>query len=77
MFPHWLNHSLRTALRALDFGEMSPLLEPIKVGKKRDLTQLRLQLIAVSMVAYRQGLGMKRKRRASTLPGEWARAKRR
>ena len=59
VFPHWLNHRLRTALRALDFGEMSPLLEPIKVGKKRDLTQLRLQLIAVSMVAYRQGLGMR------------------
>ena len=58
VFPHWLNYSLRTALRALDFGEMSPLLEPIKVGKKRNLTQLRLQLIAMSMVAYRQGLGM-------------------
>ena len=58
VFPHWLNHSLRTALRALDFGKMSPLLEPIKVRKKRDLTQLRFQLIAVSMVAYRQGLGM-------------------
>ena len=58
VFPHWLNYRLRTALRALDFGEMSPLLEPIKVGKKRNLTQLRLQLIAVSMVAYRQGLGM-------------------
>ena len=58
VFPQWLNHSLRAALRALDFGEMSPLLEPIKVRKKRDLTQLHLQLTAVSMVAYRQGLGM-------------------
>jgi hypothetical protein len=58
VFPHWLNYSLRTALQALDYGERSPLLEPIKAGKKRDLTQLRLQLTAVSMVAYRQGLGM-------------------
>ena len=58
VFPHWLNHELRSALRALDFGEMLPLLEPIKVRKKRGVAQLRLQLIAVSMVAYRQGLGM-------------------
>ena len=61
VFPHRPNYSLQTALRALDFGKMSPLLEPIKVGKKRDITQLRLQLTAVSMVAYRQGLGMTEK----------------
>ena len=40
-----LNYRLWTALWALDFGEISPLLEPIKVGKKRNLAQLRLQLI--------------------------------
>jgi hypothetical protein len=56
--PGWLRDKTIEGLEALDYGEVQPIFAPINEGRKRDLTELRLQLQALAMVAYRRKLGL-------------------
>jgi hypothetical protein len=49
-----LRASLWLALRALDYGEVHPIFEPKQTTRKRNLTELTLQLRAVAIVEYRR-----------------------
>jgi hypothetical protein len=52
-WPRWLCHHVIEAIESLEFGEVWPVFTPIKEGRKRDLTVLKLQLRAVAIVAFR------------------------
>lgn len=50
------------SLEALDYGEVRPLLTPINSGRKRNLTELRLQLRAIGLIQFRRGMGLTKER---------------
>jgi len=60
ILPDGLERITLSALEALEFGERAFLFEPVKTGSKRDWTELRLQLRAIEMVAYRHELGLRK-----------------
>jgi hypothetical protein len=59
-WPHDLVVQLMEALKALDYGETSPILQRIKEGRKAGLTELHLQLKAICLVEYLYNGGMKK-----------------
>ena len=67
--PRWLQQKNIDGLEALDYGEIHPMLAPLSTGRKRDLTLLRLQLRALSLVAYRRKLGQFKKDAVSDVAG--------
>jgi DNA-binding transcriptional regulator YiaG len=56
---HPLQREIVEALEALEMGEVRPILKPARKGNKRKLTESRLQMRAIAMVAYREALGIK------------------
>ena len=58
--PQPLQSEIVAALEALEMGEVRPILQPILKGNKRKLTESRLQIRAIAMVAYRETLGIKK-----------------
>lgn len=56
-FPPSLQQMAREALMALDYGEVLPLLEPAKEGRKAKYRELRLQIEALGFVEYLRGRG--------------------
>jgi len=63
--PCGLGYDLRAtlwyALRALDYGEVHPILQAARTNGKRDLTEMALQLRALVFVEYRRARGKKKK----------------
>jgi hypothetical protein len=59
-FDFDLQYTLLHALRALDFDEVHPILRPTRTDRKRNLTELQLQLWALVLVEYRRGRGKKK-----------------
>jgi hypothetical protein len=59
-WPPNLLSELVPALEGLDFGEKSPIFEPLKEGRKAGLAELRHQLRAVCFVEYRYKQGLKK-----------------
>jgi DNA-binding transcriptional regulator YiaG len=55
--PPSISISLTDAIEALELGEVQPLLKAKKSSRKVTLRQLRLQLQAISFIAFRQALG--------------------
>ena len=61
-FPSGLQQLLLQALRALDYGEATPIFQPEAEHRKRSYQELRLQLEALGFVEYRVGTGYKKQK---------------
>lgn len=59
-FTPRLTIPLARALRALDYNEVLPILQPLKAKRKVSLSKLRTQMMAVLFVEHRVAGGMKR-----------------
>jgi len=55
--PSWLCSLAINGLEALDYGEVTPMFAPVRTGLKRGLTEKRLMLRAIALVAYRRARG--------------------
>jgi hypothetical protein len=51
---------LAEALQALEYGETLAIFEPVKGGRKRQFRELKLQLLALCFIEYKQVLGGKK-----------------
>jgi hypothetical protein len=49
--------SLAEALEALEYGDTLPIFEPVKSGRKKQFRELKLQLLALCFIEYKQVLG--------------------
>jgi hypothetical protein len=58
---YYIQATLWHALKALDYGEVHPIFQPARTKRKRDLTEMVLQLRALSFVEYRRARGKKKK----------------
>jgi len=61
-FPSPLVNMTIEALRGLAYGEEHLMFAPLKTGRKRDLTTLRLHLRAMGMIAFRREMGVTKER---------------
>ena len=60
IFEPLLQLQTLTALEECDYGEIAPMLQATKTGRKVNWTMLNLQMKALSFIEYRVGHGMKK-----------------
>jgi hypothetical protein len=67
ILPVSLFIQVKEALQALNYGELLPILQPVKAGKKRKFIELNLQLAALAYVEFRWRSGQATKEEAEEI----------